>query len=94
MVRVGRLVARAERPCPTCEGRREVTQGHALLLCIQSCAPHLRTLTNCGEPQYLAQARAKNDQRILGFWRRLLALIERTNALRASWQAFDGEELS
>ena len=89
MIRIGLRVAKPERQCSTCLGRGVVCAGHALLLCIESCGAHLRYSVMCGEPLYLAQARAKSDARILGFWSRLCGVIERADRMRDAWSRFE-----
>lgn len=89
MVRIGLRVARPEHACSTCDGRGEISAPHALLLCIESCGAHLRYSVMCGEPLYLAQARAKSDARILGFWSRLCGVIERADRMRDAWSRFE-----
>lgn len=89
MIRIGLRVAKPEHTCSTCLGRGLVCAGHALLLCIESCGAHMRYSLMVGEPAYLAQARAKNDERILGFWSRLCGVIERADRMREAWKRYE-----
>lgn len=87
MIRVGLRVVRAEQTCAVCDGRGRVSQERAVTDLAYYAIAVCRTLDSRLVPPQLSEARELGDERLLGFWRRVLVYVCREQSRQAWWNA-------